>query len=95
MKKNDFEFVKRQVVNVLRRHHIRHAGIFGSYARGEQTAKSDLDVIIQPRKGMGFDFFGLQLELEEKLKKKVDLISYRGISPYLKKYVLQDEVRIL
>ena len=44
---------------------------------------------------MGIEFFGLNLELEEKLGKKVDLVSYNGISPHLKDLILKQEVRIL
>ena len=94
-KRRDFEFMKGKIVKVLRKHHIKRAGIFGSYARGAQKRTSDIDIIIQPRKGMGYDFFGLQLELEEKLGKKVDLVSYQGLSRYLKEYILKEEVRIL
>ncbi len=94
-KRPDFELIKKNVVEVLRKHHIKRAGIFGSYARGRHRSTSDVDIIIEPRKGMGFEFFGLQLELEKKLGKRVDLVSYRGVSPYLKEYILKDEVRIL
>jgi len=38
---------------------------------------------------------GIQFELEDKLGKKVDLITYKGISPYLKDKILKEEVRIL
>jgi len=44
---------------------------------------------------MGLEFIGMGLELEEKLKKRVDLVTYKGMSPYLKKYILKDEIRIL
>ncbi len=94
-KEPDLEFLKRQIVGILRKHHITKAGIFGSYARGEAKKKSDIDIIIQPRKGMGFEFFGLQMELEEKLGKKVDLVTYKYIHPLIKEDVLNEEVRII
>jgi len=61
----------------------------------EIQKKSDIDILIQPAKGMGFRFAGLELELSEKLDKKVDLVSYNGINPYLKERILAQEVRIL
>ncbi|MEK6905558.1 MAG: nucleotidyltransferase family protein [Nanoarchaeota archaeon] len=82
-------------VPILKRNGIKKAGIFGSYARGEAKKKSDIDMLVQPPNGMGFGFFGLNLELEEKLGKKVDLVSYNGLSPYLKDKILEQEVRIL
>lgn len=63
--------------------------------RGEQTKKSDIDIIVEPPKGIGFGFVGIQTELEKTLGKKVDLLTYKGLSPYLKKDILKEEVRIL
>lgn len=72
MKKNIME-IKRKVVPILRHYGIQKAGIFGSYARGEAKKNSDIDILIQPPRGMGLEFIGVKLELEKKLNKKVDL----------------------
>ncbi len=87
--------LKKQIIPILKKHHVKKAGIFGSYARGEQKKNSDVDILILPPKRMGLEFVALALELEEKLDKKVDLVSYRGIHPLVKDYILRDEVRIL
>ncbi len=87
--------IKKNIVPILKKHHIKKAGIFGSYARGEQKKNSDIDILVEPPKGMGLEFFGLQLELEKKLGKKVDLVTYKYLSPYLKENILNSEVRIL
>ncbi|MEK6855980.1 MAG: nucleotidyltransferase domain-containing protein [Nanoarchaeota archaeon] len=87
--------IKKVIISILKSYNVKKAGIFGSYARGENTKKSDIDIIIEPPKGMGYDFVGLALDLEKKLKKKVDLLSYNGISPYFKKSILEDEVPII
>ena len=87
--------MQNKIVAILKKNGVTKAGIFGSYARGDAKKKSDIDILIQPPKGMGLKFIGLELELEEKLRRKVDLITYRSISPYLKKYILEDEIRIL
>ena len=93
--KQSLASLKKQIIPILKRHKVKKAGIFGSYARGEQNKKSDVDVLILPPKGMGLEFVALALELEEKLHKKVDLLSYRAIHPLLKDYILKDEVRII
>jgi len=95
MVKNNLNKIKKQIVDVLKKHGIKKAGIFGSFARGEEKKNSDVDVLIQPTKGMGLEFVGIKLELEDKLGEKIDLISYRSINPHLKKYILKDEVRII
>lgn len=93
--KNDLGRIKKIIIPILRKNNVVKAGIFGSYARGEQKKGSDLDIIIQPPKGMGLRFIGLKLDLEKKIGKKVDLLTYKSISPYLKEQILGDEVRIL
>ncbi|MBS3100597.1 nucleotidyltransferase domain-containing protein [Candidatus Woesearchaeota archaeon] len=87
--------IQSKVVPTLKRNGVVRAGIFGSYARGEFTKKSDIDIVIQPPKGIGFGFAGIELELEKKLKKKVDLLTYNSIHPLLKSRILKEEVKIL
>ena len=91
----NLQLVIKKIIDILVKYKVKKAGIFGSYARGEQKKDSDIDVLIEPPKGMGFEFVGLAFELEERLGKRVDLVTYNGISPYLKKYILEDERRIL
>jgi len=83
------------IKKVLKKNKVRKAGIFGSYVRGEEKKNSDIDIIIEPPKGIGYGFFGIEIELEKELKKKVDLVSYNGLSPYLKEEILNSEVRII
>jgi len=87
--------LKLKIVEILKKNNIKKAGIFGSYAEGKQKKNSDIDILIQPTKGMGFDFAGLEIELSEKLNKKIDLVSYNGLSPFLKEKILNQEVRII
>ncbi len=89
------ERIKTKIIRVLKENKIKKAGIFGSYARGEERKGSDVDILIQPAKNMGFGFAGLEIELSRKLGKKVDLVSYNGLSPYLKDKILSQEIRII
>ncbi len=87
--------IKKKIVPILKKYKVKRAGIFGSYARGEQKSGSDIDIIIRSPKGMGFGFAGIQMELEKKLKKKVDLVTYKYLSPYLRDKILESEVRAI
>ena len=96
--KNELRKLKQKITPILKSSNVVRAGIFGSYARGEAKKRSDIDILIEVRKGKKFsllDLVGLQMELEDKLGKKVDLLTYNGISPYLKKYILEDEIKII
>jgi len=94
-KNNELKKLKPRIIKILKKYKIKKAGIFGSFVRGENKKNSDIDILVQPKRGMGFAFFGLQIELEEKLGKKVDLVSYGGIRKELKEEILREEVRII
>jgi len=85
----------KSIIKVLKKYNVKKAGIFGSYARGEQKKNSDVDIIIQAPKDMGIEFVRLNYDLEGALKKKVDLITYNGANIRIKKYILDDEIRII
>jgi len=91
----NLEKFKEVIVKVLKRYNIKKAGIFGSYVRGEQRKDSDIDILVEYPNGLGLRFVGLALELENKLGKKVDLVTYSGIHPLLKKSILREEVKII
>ena len=76
---------------------IRRAYVFGSYARKTAThKKSDIDILVELdyTQSIGMKFFGFQLELEQLLKKKVDLVSAEGLSRHIKPFVDKDKILI-
>ena len=95
-KGSEFQELKQKIIKILKQNKIKKAGIFGSYARGEQKKNSDIDILIQPRKNMSLlDLSGLKIELTTNLGKKVDIISYKFIHPRLKERILNQEVKII
>ncbi|MCK5282407.1 MAG: nucleotidyltransferase family protein [Nanoarchaeota archaeon] len=90
------ENIRKKSLPILKKNGVVKAGLFGSVARGEARKNSDIDMLIKfkGRKSL-FDLVGLQLELEEKFKRKFDVLTYKSIYPPLKKTILGDEVRIL
>lgn len=94
--KRKFEETKKKIINVLKKYNVKKAGIFGSFARGDYSKDSDVDILAEiPRKINLFDYVGIKLELEDKLKKKVDLVEYKLIREELKEQILNEEIRIL
>ena len=96
MKPKHLKLIIYKSLPLLRRNGVTKAGIFGSYARGEQHKASDVDMLIQfkGRKSL-LDLVGLEQELEEVLGKKVDLLTYRSINHLIKDRILKEEIRIL
>lgn len=87
--------IREKIVGVLKKHGVKRAGIFGSYVRGEARKDSDIDILVEVKKDLSLlDFVGIQLELEERLRRKVDLVEYSTIKPLIKKRILNEEKRI-
>ena len=75
--KNNIEKLKKKIIPILRRNDVKRAGIFGSYARGDNKKNSDVDILGEIKNNISLlDFVGLKLELEEALGKEVDLVEY-------------------
>ena len=70
-------------------------GIFGSYARGDESEGSDIDVLVDFEEGASlFDLVGLGFFLEEKLHCKVDVVPQRSLREEIKPYVLKDMIHL-
>lgn len=74
------------------RYGVRRIGMFGSYARGEADAESDLDVLIEGGRYTLFDLMGMEEELSKELHLKVDLVTAEGLKPRLKDRILEEVV---
>lgn len=82
-----------ELARLLKRGGVTQAFVFGSYARGEQTAQSDLDLFVRCKPGVSlFDIFGLQAEIERQTGVRVDLVT--KINPHFSEYIKPDLVPI-
>ena len=81
----------QKVIPILQQNDVEFAAVFGSYARGEATSESDIDLLVRFSKPKGFFAFGnLERKLSDTLKKKVDLVTEGALSPYIRSSVLKD-----
>ncbi len=91
-----------EILSTLRKHKsvlsekysIRRIAIFGSFARGDATESSDLDVMVELSQPIGLDFVSLGDELEEMLQIKVDLLSAAALKDSLRNSVYEDIVYV-
>lgn len=87
------EEIKAIVTPIAQRYNMKEVNLFGSYARGEATAESDIDLMVdfyQP-----IDLFTLAeiiQSFETALQKKVDVLIYKNITPELMWNIMEDEV---
>jgi len=87
---------KDLVLNILKKYEVKRASLFGSIVRGEMTSESDIDLLVEFRGNKSLlDLAGLKIELEERLKCKVDVLTYDSLHPLLKKQILTEQIEIL
>jgi len=78
-----------------RRYGISRIGVFGSYAKGKATGRSDIDIVIELETPDIFKMVHIKEELEQLLGKRVDLIRKRdGMNHYLKKHIEKEAVYV-
>ena len=74
--------------------YVHKIGYFGSFADGSQTNDSDVDILVEFSKPVGWGFFDLSDFLETQLKRKVDLVSSKALKSQLKDIILKQVVYI-
>ena len=73
---------------------ISNLGVFGSYARGEATENSDIDIAVEISGPMGLNFIAMANEIEDLFGIKVDVVPKRWIKPDYLPYVEKDIVYV-
>lgn len=85
-----------KIAPLLRKYSVVKASVFGSFVRGEEEERSDIDILVEfkGRKSL-LDLVNLEMELKDLLKKKVDLLTYKSLNPLLKDRILNEQKAIL
>lgn len=81
----------RVLADICKANDIAFLGVFGSYARGEETPESDLDLLVRFGKGKSLlELVRIERELSERIGRKVDLVTEPSLIPYLRDCILQE-----
>lgn len=96
MSKNKLEKLRKQITPIMKKHDVVRVSVFGSFARGEETKKSDIDLLVQfsGRKSL-LDLVGLELELKDRLKREVDVLTFGSLHHLIKDRVLKEQIQII
>ena len=88
--------LRSKILPLLKHNGVVKAGIFGSFARGEEKKGSDIDILIQFKGGKTLlDLVSLERELKIVLGRNVDLLTYDSINHLIKERILNEEVRVI
>jgi len=79
----------QKIKNYFKDKPVKKAYLFGSYSRNSADENSDLDIIVELdySQHIGLKFVKMQLDLQEILQTKVDLLSEKAISKYIRPYI--------
>ena len=91
---NAITILKEHEDDIRNRFRVKRIGIFGSFARGEAKADSDIDVLVEFETGhKTFDnFMDLMFYLEAVFGRKIDLVTREALKPRIKDNILRDTV---
>ncbi len=79
---------------VFKKYNVKSADLFGSFARGEQTNESDIDILVDEGEASGLSFFKLQNDLSKVLNKTVDLQSVNAENKEFLNKIEKDRIQI-
>ncbi|MBE6254723.1 MAG: nucleotidyltransferase [Prevotella sp.] len=85
--------MNKVIVDYFKKQPILKAWLFGSFARGEETPLSDVDILVQldHSKPIGLKFFGMWNDLERLLDRKVDLVEEGELLPFAEETANRDK----
>ena len=89
---NVIEVLRRHEREIKERYGVRRIGVFGSYVRGDQKKESDIDILVEFEEPTFDNFMNLSLYLERLFGRKVDLVTIKGLSPYISSIVEREVV---
>jgi uncharacterized protein len=87
--------LKKLKEEVAKEYSVKTIGVFGSFARNEQTGKSDIDLLVEFSKPVGFvTFMRLENFLSERLGNPVDLVTSDSLKPVIRQDVLSEVIYV-
>lgn len=90
MQENIEKILKSQKKLLKEKFQVKKIGVFGSFARNEQSVNSDIDILVEFYEPIGWDFFDLQGYLENILQREVDLVTEKALKPQIKATILKE-----
>ncbi len=93
-KKEILSYLRSNKQNLKDTFHLAKIGLFGSFARGEATNTSDIDILVKFERPIGWDFIILKEYLEDILNREVDLVTEEAIKSQMKQEILKEVIYI-
>ena len=89
------EILAKHRSELKKEYKVKEIGVFGSYVRGEQRKRSDVDVLVEFEEPIGlFEFMDLEMYLSKLLGVKVDLVSKKALKPHIGEHILKEVITV-
>src|SRR3990167_3830915 len=83
--------IQKKILPILKEYGVKRAAIFGSVSRGDNKSESDIDIMISLGKPIGmFAYMSLIRKMENRLGRKVDLVTKNSINKFVRPYIQPD-----
>jgi len=69
--------------------HVKNIGYFGSFSEEKQTETSDLDILVEFKKPIGWDYFTLERYLEHQLGLRIDMVTVNALKDRIRENILK------
>ncbi len=88
--KNDILFKLKELKPILYRDYaVKKIGLFGSFSDDSFSENSDIDILVELEKPIGWKFFSLELYLEKVFNRKIDLVTKNALKEQIKDIILE------
>jgi predicted nucleotidyltransferase len=88
--KNDILFKLKELKPILYRDYaVKKIGLFGSFSDDSYSDNSDIDILVELEKPIGWKFFSLELYLEKVFNRKIDLVTKNALKEQIKDIILE------
>lgn len=88
--------IRNMITPVLRKYGVKKASLFGSVLREDHTEDSDSDILVEmPETASLLELASLKLDLEDTLRRKVDVLTFGSLHPLLKKRIMDEQQAVL
>ena len=89
---NIIEILRKHKATIEQKYDVKRIGIFGSYAKKKQSKFSDIDILVEFKKSTFDNFMNLIFYLEDLYGKEIDLITLKGLSPYIAPFIEEEVI---
>ncbi|MDY6952126.1 MAG: nucleotidyltransferase family protein [Thermodesulfobacteriota bacterium] len=86
---------RENILKIAKAHGATNLKIFGSYARGDEQAGSDIDLLIELEPGRSLlDIIAIKQDIEDMINRRVDVVTAGALSPYIREEIVKEAIAL-